>query len=148
MAVGQARQALKATLAEDLELTAHDRPRGGAGHVAESRVRLRQQADVGAGVAPLERARWRAAATVRHTPGGSVLADQARHLRPRQPRHLRQITPDDPLVGFAQGRVVEPHQRAADELVGGFSVGELVVQPVVAINDGTHIGQGLNSFGL
>ena len=110
--------------------------------------RLGQQADVGAGVAALERAHWRAAATVRHTPGGSVLADQTRHLRPRQPRHLRQITPDDPLVGFAQGRVVEPHQRAADELVGGFSVGELVVQPVVAINDGTHIGQGLNSFGL
>ena len=53
-----------------------------------------------------------------------------------------------PLSEFAQGRVVEPHQRAADELVGGFSVGELVVQPVVAINDGTHIGQGLNSFGL
>ena len=148
MAVGQARQTLKATLAEDLELTAHDRPRGGAGHVAESRVHLRQQADVGAGVAALERAHWRAAATVRHTPGGSVLADQTRHLCPRQPRHLRQITPDDPLVGFAQGRVVEPHQRAADELVGGFSVGELVVQPVVAINDGTHIGQGLNSFGL
>ena len=41
--------------------------RGGAGHVAESRVHLRQQADVGAGVAPLERAHWRAAATVRHT---------------------------------------------------------------------------------
>ena len=40
--VGQARQALKATLAEDLELTAHDRPLGGAGHVAESRVRLGQ----------------------------------------------------------------------------------------------------------
>ena len=80
VAAGQARQALKATLAEDLELTAHDRPRGGAGHVAESCVRLRQQADVGAGVAPLERAHWRAAATVRHTPGGSVLADQARQI--------------------------------------------------------------------
>ena len=65
--------------------------------------------DVGPRVAPLEGARRSAPAPVLDAPGLPVPAYEPCQLRPRQPHHLCQVAPDQPLVRLAQSLVWNIH---------------------------------------
>ena len=148
MTVRQPRQALESRVAEHRILAPHQRPRRRPRHLTQRRVHRRQLPDVGPRVAPLEGARRSATAPVLNAPGLPVLAYQPGQLRPRQPRHLRQVAPDQPLVRLAEPLVVQPHQRPAHELVDGLPVGPREVHRLAALDEGTHLVQGPDPFGL
>ncbi len=148
MAVGQPRQAFEARVAEHPPLPAQHRARGRPGHLAQLRVDLRQQADVGGRVAALERPPRRPAAPVLDPAGPAMLPDQARQLRPRQPGHLRQIPLHQPLVRLAQPVVVQLHQRAADQRVDPRAVAAGEVHRLAALHEGANLFQGLNPLRL
>ena len=148
MPVRQPRQAREALIGEDFVLAAQHRPGGRPAALAERGVDLGEQADIGRGVAPREGTRGPGAATVADVPGRAVLGHQPGELRPRQPRHLREVRLHRALVRFAQRRVVELHQGAPDELVGRCPVGEGEIYRLVALGDAPYLLQGLNSLGL
>ena len=91
------RQAREALVAEHLVLAAHHLAGGRPGHLAEGGVDVREQADVGRGVAALEGPRRRSAAAVDDAAGVQVLAHQARQLRPRQTGRLGEERRSAPL---------------------------------------------------
>ena len=146
--VRQPRQTLESLIAEHRILTPHQRPRRRPRHLAQRRVHRRQLPDVSPRVAPLEGARRSATAPVLDAPGLPVLANQPGQLRPRQPRHLRQVAPDQPLVGLAQSLIAQPHQRAAHKLVDGLPVGPREVHRLAALDEGSHLVRGPDPFGL
>ena len=146
--VRQPRQALEPLIAEHLVLAPHQRPRGRPRHLAHRRVHRRQQPNVGPRVAPLEGARRGATAPVLDAPGLTMLTDQPGQLRPRQSRHLRQVAPDQPLVRLAEPRVVQSHQRPAHELVDRLPVGPCEVHRPAALDEGAHLVQRPDPFGL
>ena len=148
MAVRDVRQALEAGVAEYLELAPHHRPRGRPGQLAEQLVRLRQPPRVRRRVDPREGLRRRPAATVHDPPGGRVLPDQPRHLRPRQTRRLRQVPPQQPLVRLAQPPVAEARQRPPRELVRRLPVQPREIHRRAAGDEHPHLVQGREPFGF
>ena len=88
-------------------------------------------------------ARRRTTAPVLDAPGLPMPANQPGQLCPRQPRHLRQGAPGQPLVQLAEPPVVQPHQRPAHELVDGLPVGSREVHRLAAPDEGTHLVQSL-----
>ena len=145
MAVRQPRQALEAPIAKELVLTLHHPPGARATHPAQLLVNLGKQTDVRCGVALLERAR-RTAATVLDAPGLAVLTDQPRRVRPRPPRDLGDKATHDPLVRLAQLAVVQPPQRACDEVVGAAPVREVKVDRLAAGQEVAHLLEGAQPF--
>ena len=148
MAVGQARQALEAGIAEALELAAHDRPRSRPGHDAQGGVHLGEPANVRRRIAAPKRLRWRLTAPVHDPPGVPILPDQTGQLGAGQSGHLGQVAPDHAPIRFAQAQVVEPHQRPANEIVSGLTIGDLEIHPLVAVDHGANLIQGPKSFRL
>ena len=140
------RQAREALVAEHLVLAAHHLAGGRPGHLAEGGVDVREQADVGRGVAALEGPRRRSAAAVDDAPGVPVLPQQARQLRPRQTGGLAEEAPQRALVGLAEPGVAEARQRALHEGVGLLAGAWLEVNRVVAVEKGADLVQGVKSF--
>ena len=142
--VRQSGQTLEACIGEELELPAKHRASGRAASLLQCRVHLREQAHVRRGVTPREGPRRAIASTVAEMPALAVLAHQAGQLRPRQPRHLRQVRLDRALVRLAQRRVVELHQGAANEVVGRGAIQHLELNRLLARGHPMNLLQGLN----
>ena len=147
VAVGELGKALEAGIAEDLPLAAQQRAGGGPGHLAQGRIDLGQQADVGRRVAALE---WpgRRPAPVLDTSALAVLGDQARQLRPRQPRHLLQVALHCALVRLAQAGIVQAHQGAPHQRIEPFAIAADEVDRLAACHKGAHLLQGAHPFRL
>ena len=148
MAVGQARQALEAGVAEDLELAAHDGPRSRPGHDTQGGVHLGEPANVRRCIAAPKGLRRRLAAPVHKASRVPILPDQTGQLGAGQSRHLGQVAPDHAPIRLAQAQVVEPHQRPANEIVSGLTIGDLEIHPLVAVDHGANLIQGPKSFSL
>ena len=139
-------QAREAPVAEHLVLAAHHLAGGRPGHLAEGGVDVREQTDVGRGVAALEGPRRWSAAAVDDAPGVHVLAHEARQLRPRQTGRLAEEALERALVGLAEPGVAEARQRALDEGVGLLARPGVEVDRPVAVQEGADLFQGAESF--
>ena len=140
------RQTREAAVAVHLELATHHLARGRPGHLAERRVHLREQADVGGRVAALERPRRRAAAPVHDLARLRELPHQARQLRPRQPRGLAQKALHQTPVGLAEARVVEPRQRPRHEGVGLVARNGVEIHRLAAVQKRANLLRRAKSF--
>ena len=148
VAVGQPRQPLEAPVAEHPGHAPQHLPRGRPGHPTQGAVNRRQQADVRVRVLAPERLRRRPAPAVLNLPGPAVAPDHPGHLRPRQPRRLPDVRPQQAFRGPPLPVVPEPHLRAPDEVVGRRPVRQLDVQRLAALNEGTNLLQSPYPLGL
>jgi len=148
MPVGQLRQPLEAPVAEQLPLAAQHRPRGRSGHLAQGRVHCRRKTHVGPRVAARERLRRRPAAAILDPARGPVLRDQARQLRPRQPRHLAQAALHQALARLAQTVILQPHQRAPHQAVDPRPVRDGKIHRLAAFHKSPNLFQAPNPFSL
>ena len=146
MAVREARQTLEARVPEHLVLAPHHRARGRPRQLPEDLVHLGQQPHVRRRAAPLEGPRRRTAAAILDPPRVRVLRDQPRDLRPRQPRRVRQVPPQQTLVGSAQPPVLEARQRPPRELVRRLAIRPREVHRRAAGNEQPHLLQGREPF--
>ena len=146
MGDGDVRQAHEARVAVHLELPPHHLACGRAGHLAERRVSVREQADVGGRVAALERPPRRATAPVHDLARVHELPHQARQLRPRQAGGLAQEALDQTPVGLAEARVAEPPQRPRHEGVGLVARNGVEVHGPAAVQKRANLLRGAKSF--
>jgi len=110
-------------------------------------VDLGEQQDILTGVAAWERLGGSTAAII-DPAGGAEPGDQPGHLRPRAPGDLAQVAPDQTLVGLAQAGIAKAAQGLGDEVVGGFTLGNIEVYGLAAFEEGAQLLQGLESLGL
>ena len=146
MADGDVRQAHEARVAIHLALAPHHLAGGRTGHLAERRVRLGEQADVGCRVAALEGPPRRTAAAIRDPARGQELAHQARQLRPGQAGGLGREALHQPPVGLAEARVAEPRQRPRHEGVGLVARNGVEVHGLAAVQERANLLRGAKSF--
>ena len=141
MADRDLRQTGEARVAERVVLAAHHLARRRARLLAERRVDVGQQADVGRGVATLEGTHRHPAAAVRHPAGVEKLAHETRQLRPRQAGRLGQEALHQALVVLSEVGVLEPRAHPLDETVRLLARVGLEIHRSVALKEGAHLLQ-------
>ena len=148
MRTGEVRQPLKTLIAKDLELTPHHRTGGRATHLISDLVNLGQETDIGRRVDPLEGSPTVVLTAVGDLPHLPVLGDEPGHLGAGQSRCLGQVLAYRTLVRPPEPVIPDANQRTADELVGTGPVLWMIVDCLIAIQEGPDLVDGAEAFGL
>ena len=145
---GEVRQPLKTPLAKDFELPPHHRAGGRATPLISDLVNLGQQPDIGRRADPLEGSPTVALTAVGDLPHVPVLGNEPGHLGAGQSRCLGQVLAYRTLVRPPEPVMADANQRTADELAGAVPVLWMIVDGLIAIQEGPDLVDGAEAFGL
>ena len=145
---GEVRQPLKTPLAKDLELPPHHRTGGRTTHLISDLVNLGQQPDIGRRADPLEGPPTVALTAVGDLPRLPVLGNEPDRLGAGQSRCLDQVFAYRALVGPPEPVMADANQRTADELAGAVPVLWMIVDGLIAIQEGPDLVDAAEALGL